>query len=303
MKKFVLVACGLLVAVMDMGGRNTESSQLTGPYLGQKPPGELPEAFAPSVIFSKNAVHGYIALTPDGGEIYWIFLPPDPKNPPAINVIKQVNGHWAKPGIMEFTREYGVGSLFLSPDGRQLFFTSKRPWPDSWGKQPSGNQLEAWKIWYVERAGAGWGEPKPLDRRINQNIMGVSSTLDGTLYTDGIKRTKRKNGQYAEWEQLGHPLDVGKILGGHPYVSPDESYVLFNRKWPGKFGYGIFVSYRTKDDRWTEPVNLLEKLGASRGGSQPIVTPDGKYLFCYSGGKFLWMDAKIIGDLKPKRLK
>jgi hypothetical protein len=48
---------------------------------------------------------------------------------------------------------------------------------------------------------------------------------------------------------------------------------------------------------------LLERLNAPRGGSQPVVTPDGKYLFYYAGGKFYWVNAKIIEEIKPKELK
>jgi len=290
-----------IIFVISSHAQQNDFPVLKGPYLGQKAPGELPEAFAPSIIFSENAVHGQIAFYPDGKEIYWIFHPATyGQNPPTINFIKRVDGQWTKPGILEFSKEYGAISICISPDGTKLFFNSKRLWPDSWGQQPPGNNLEAYKIWYVERVGLGWGVPKPLDQRINQNLGGVSSTNDGTLYTHGIKRIRIKNGKYTEWEQLGHPLDVGRILGGNPYVSPDESYIFFNKKWPSRFGYGIFISYRTRDDRWTEPVNLLEKLNAPRGGSQPVVTPDGKYLFYYSGGKFYWVDAKIINDLKPK---
>ena len=293
-----------LIFVLNGPAQQADFPVLKGPYLGQKPPGELPEAFAPSVVFSENAVHGQIAFYPDGKEIYWIFhLATYGQNPPAINFIKQVDGQWTKPEILEFSREYGAISICISPDGKKLFFNSKRPWPSSWSRQPPGNNLEAYKIWHVERVGLGWGAPKPIDRRINQNLGGVSSTLEGTLYTNGIKRIRIKDGQYTQWEQLGHPLDVGRILGGNPYVSPDESYILFNGKWPGKFGYGIFISYRTRDDRWTEPINILERINAPRGGSQPLVTPDGKYLFFYAGGKFCWMDAKVINDLKPGDLK
>ncbi len=274
--------------------------KLAGPYLGQKPPGTLPEPFVPSIIFNKSAVHGCIAFYPDGKEIYWIFHPPDyGKNPPAIQFVREVEGEWMKPEILEFSKEYGVMNISMAPDGKKLFFDSRRPWPPLWGKQPAGNTLEAYKTWYVERDGAGWGEPKPLDRRINQNIMGMSSTLDGTLYTHGIKRIRIKNGRYTEWEQLGPPLNVGRILGGNPFIGPDESYILFNRKWPGKVGYGICISYQTSNDKWTEPINLLERINAPRGGSQPVVTPDGKYLFYYSGGKFYWLDTGIIEDLKP----
>jgi len=305
--KYKALGIGILLSIIcgfQINAQNDDLPILKGPYLGQKPQGELPEPFAPSILVSENAIHGNIAFFPNGKEIYWIFHSPDyGQNPPAIHFVKQVDGIWTKPEVLEFSGEYGAGTISISPDGTKLFFNSKRPWPHSWGKQPSGNLLEAMKIWYVERIGDRWGAPNPLEKRNNQNIIGVSSTLDGTLYTHGVKRIRIKNGQYLEWDQLDHPINVGRIPGGNPYVSPDESYILFNKKWLGKFGYGIFISYRTKDDRWTEPINLLERLNAPRGGSQPVVTPDGKYLFYYAKGKFYWVDAKIIEELKTQKIK
>ena len=41
---------------------------LEGPYLGQKPPGKIPELFAPSILFSENPIHGQIAFYPDDAE-------------------------------------------------------------------------------------------------------------------------------------------------------------------------------------------------------------------------------------------
>ncbi len=302
--RFHRICVAVLVAIgwtSPIGAQEDGFPVLRGPYLGQKPPGELPESFAPSIISSENAVHGCIAFYPDGNEIYWIFLAEGPEeNPPVIHFVRQVDGQWAKPETLEFSREYGAANICISPDGKKLFFNSRRPWPDSWGRQPARNTLEAYKIWYVERVGSGWGTPKPLDQRINQDLGGVSCTNDGTLYTHGVRRIRFKDNQYLQPEQFGYPLDLGRISGGNPHISPDESYILFNAKWPGKFGYGIFASYRYHDDRWTEPVNLLEKVKAPRGGSQPIVTPDGKYLFSYSQGRFCWMDAGVINDCAPE---
>jgi hypothetical protein len=187
---FLSIICGF-----QINAQNDDFPVLKGPYLGQKPPGELPEPFAPSILVSENTIHGNIAFFPDGKEIYWIFHPPDyGQNPPAIHFVKQVDGIWTKREILEFSKEYGAISICISPDGTKLFFNSKIPWPDSWDQQSSRKNLETYKIWYVERVGLGWRAPKPLDQRINQNLMGVSSTRDGTLYTHGIKRIRLKNG-------------------------------------------------------------------------------------------------------------
>ena len=304
-RKIMILACFLsALSLAGLMSRDKEFPVLKGTYLGQAPPGESPQVFAPSVLFSKEAIHGQIAFYPDGKEIYWIFHAATyAQNPPLIHFVKEVNGRWTEPSVLEFSKDQGAIHISISPDGTILFFNSNRPWPKSWGSPPASNRLEAFKTWYAERIGSGWGEPKLLDPRTNQNLGGVSSTMEGTLYTHGIKRARIKDGRYAEWESLGPPLNLGRIPGGNPFISPDESYILFNAKGGNKFGYGIFVSYRTRDDRWTEPVNVLERINAERGGSQPLVTPDGKYLFYYAGGKFYWVDAKIIEDLKPKELK
>lgn len=187
LKKLTSASILLLIAAISITAQQTDSPKLPSPYLGQKPPGNLPETFASSIIFSDNAVHGHIAITPDGNEIYWIFLSPDyAKNPPAINFVKQVDGRWSMPRFLEFSKQYGAMTISISPDGKKIFFDSNRPWPDSWGRQPPLDKIEAYKTWYVERVGIEWGEPKLLEKRINQNLRGVSITNDGTLYTHGL---------------------------------------------------------------------------------------------------------------------
>ena len=275
------------------------SAVLRGPYLGQEPPGEAPQPFAPAILTAKGAIHGHIAFHPNGREIYWIFLTAaSVQAPPPIHVVREVDGGWTRPAILPFSKEHGADNFSISPDGKRLYFHSHRPWPAALGRQ-GATYFEAFRTWYVERVASEWENPTPLDRRLDQRLAGVSSTLDGTLYTHGIRRARLRDGRYAEWEPLGPPLNVGHVLGGNPFVSPDERYILFNGRWAGRPGYGILVSYQTGNGRWSEPVNLLERLGASTGGSQPSVTPDGKYLFYYAGGMFWWADASIIERLRP----
>jgi hypothetical protein len=268
-------------------------------YYNQAPPGGTPEMFAPEVFSLEKAVHGVIAFHPNCREIYWIlFSPTYGDHQPSIQYVTKTKGQWSEPMIFEHTREYGAMNMSISPDGERLFFASRRPWPDSWGKQPGPKSLESYKIWVCEREDSTWKQPRILDRRINQDLGGITSTLDGTLYTHGIKRIRCRNGRYSEWQKLSSPLNTGRIRGGNPFIAADESYILFNGKWPGVFGYGIFISFRLQDNIWTEPVNILQEAKAERGGSQPVVTPDGKYLFFYAAGHFYWMDAAIIETLR-----
>jgi tricorn protease-like protein len=41
----------------------------------------------------------------------------------------------------------------------------------------------------------------------------------------------------------------------------------------------LYVSYRLKDDSWSVPTNLGDKINSSAADWRPILSPDGKYLF------------------------
>lgn len=277
------------------------------PYLGESPPGTVPKPFAPHVIHLKDSIHGSIAFYPDGTEIYWTLYSHDSAaDPPMIMFVKEVEGIWTSPKTVPFCDEHGAGEISISPSGDRLYFGSRRPLPPSWGEQlrPGTREWGVGKIWFVERVGVGWGTPQILDKGVNKDLNGVSSTEDGTLYSSGIRRIRLDGGRFGQIEYLGPPLDIlkagGQFMGGHPFIAPDETFLLFNDRWPGHLGYAIFVSFRGPDDTWTQPVNVLQELGLERGGSVPVLSYDGKYLFYYAAGGFWWIDASVIGAIADR---
>ncbi len=274
------------------------------PYLGESPPGTVPKPFAAHVIHLDDSVHGSIAFHPDGTEIYWTLYPStSTADPPMIMFVKEVEGVWTSPEKAPFCDEHGAGEISITPSGDRLYFSSRRPLPPAWGEQlrPGTREWGVGKIWFVDRVDGAWGTPRILDREINQDLNGVSSTQDGILYSSGIRRIRPDGHHYEPIEHLGPPLDIlvpgGQFLGGHPFIAPDESFLLFNDHWPGHRGYGIFASFRRSDDTWTQPVNVLQELGLERGGSVPVLSYEGRYLFYYSAGGFWWVDASIIGAI------
>ena len=68
MKKLFPVTCMLLVAAITTIARQDDFPKLTGPYLGQQPPGKELKRFAPGIV---SPHHSSISVSPDGKEIYW----------------------------------------------------------------------------------------------------------------------------------------------------------------------------------------------------------------------------------------
>ena len=71
MKKIILIICLLQAAAISINARLAEFPKLTGPYLGQKPPGMIPEIFAPGIISQEEFIEFKGAFSPDGKEYYF----------------------------------------------------------------------------------------------------------------------------------------------------------------------------------------------------------------------------------------
>jgi hypothetical protein len=272
---------------------------LRGPYLGQKPPGERAELFAPGIV-STCTQHSSAYFSPDGKQVYFSRMLP---LPPVIMGMKEENGVWTKPRVIL----QGL-TPFLSPDGKKLYFSRN------------------WALWVSEKSGGGWAEPKNLGNVINfqKRQDGPSITNDGTLYFcsmygnhDGIYRAELADGLYVEREKLGSGINSGSV-DGMPYIAPDESFLIFTSFRSTSIGMSdLFISFRKGDGTWTTPRNMGPKINSESKEGYPYVTVDGKYLFFYSNresvlnknripdgpGNVYWIDAKIIQELKKDIMK
>ena len=261
--------------------------RLTGPYMGQTPPGYEPKRFAPGIV---SPSHCTITVSPDGKEIYWA-------TGTRIWSSRIQDGRWTRPAVVSFS---GQGSLslnddvpFLTPDNRKLFFTSRRP------LGPTAENKE--NIWYVERTPAGWSEPVPVSAEVNamQLHWQVSVSRYGTLYFGGtaegsyglldIYCSKFANGEYTK------PVNLGPVINSEngemmPCIAPDESFLIFYKVVQQR--PSLYISFRAKDGQWLPP-KMFERLSARVGA---ILSLDGKYLFFDNR----WVSAKIIEELRPK---
>jgi hypothetical protein len=244
------------------------------------------ELFLPGVV-STPLYERDIALSPDGNEIYFGVLGNDFS---AIAVTRWVDGRWPPPEIAPFSG--GPITMDLEPafstDGRRLYFLSTRP--DSGKAVKPGWAYQ--DIWYVERSGTGWGEPKNLGPPVNSDQPEFFPTQanNGALYfTRGVEghdesaiwRARWVDGHFATPEKLPPAVNCTASVF-NAAIAPDESFLLTcvtgKESKPG--GAAYYVNFHTRDDRWSDPVALGPAIGLpADGGISVSISRDGRILF------------------------
>ena len=145
--------------------------------------------------------------------------------------------------------------------------------------------------------------------------MRLTASSKGTYFFDEFKRdftgsirySRLVDGKYEEPKLLSKKINGGKSF--HPFIAPDESYLIFDGKREGGYGSSdLYISYRQKDGSWGEAINLGDKINTGAWEAGASVTPDGKYFFFnrnmgtdkYENVDIFWVDAKFIETLRPK---
>ncbi len=269
--------------------------QLSGPYLGQTPPDGMPKLFAPDLVASpiEDENHSSVTFSPDGKEIYW-------NKSNTLWKTSLVNDRWTKPAVVPFCREDSAvyDNPFITPEGKKMFFTSRRPGAVGIGKE---------NIWYVDRTASGWSGPQPVNSEVNamQLHWSVSVSNTGTLYWSGVGEDSKGKGDiyYSNYVsgKYSKPVNMGPAINTDaaescPYISPDETYIIFSRF--SQEGENFYISYKSSSGEWLPAAKIHDE----SEGVSPKISPDGKYFFFLGAGAegIYWMPAQFIETLRPK---
>jgi hypothetical protein len=220
-----------------------------------------------------------------------------------ILVTKVVNDRWTEPEIVPFSADAAHQEVepSIAPDGSRMFFLSDRR-PDGETLEPDERgQWANQKIWFVDRRGNGWSEPSILGPPVNSDSSEFfpSVTRDGTLYftrslpesrESYIYRSRFVDGTYQEPERL--PEQVNSTTSQYnAFVAPDESYLIVpvSGREDSFGGTDYYITFRTDDDRWSDLINLGERINSPQNGEfSPYVSPDGRFFFFMASRRIPW---------------
>jgi len=283
MKKLNLVNCLLLVAAIYVNAQQPDFPKLTGPYLGQKPPGKMPKMFAPGIIsVEENFEHSAAVFSPDNKEVFWCtninwYTEKKVAGNLRLYYMKIVDGKWTTPEIFPTTKDKRVERPVFSPDGKRLYFEYGRA---------TGNTDSDADIYFVERKGEGWSEPKPVSPLINSPAMERLHcvTADGSLYfsrdvmlsSEAMFVSRFVNGTFTKPEKLDRSYnseapELAMVFG------PNQEYRLI-AQMDDRYCY-VYVSYKNDDGSWSKRIKTPYECGGFLS-----LSPDGKYLFFLGDG-------------------
>jgi hypothetical protein len=269
---------------------NEEQPQWEGDYMGLIPPGLTPELFAPGFISTDDNVEFAGVFTPDGNEFY--FTRRISGKSSIWYTYKDEKG-WSDTAPAPFSSVYFEFEPFITTNGKYLFYGLAR-------HEPGMTANAQVPIWVLVRDADGWSEPRFFNAPINEGFaMYVTLAHNGNLYytgEDGIYVSRYDDGEYLTPERIGP--------GAHPFIAPDESYMLFDDTRSDTKGVSDFyIRFLLKDGKWSDGIWLGDTINSEYEERAPYITPDGKYLFFSrfegeSVGNIYWMDATFLQEFE-----
>jgi hypothetical protein len=284
---FILAAIVLLSMAGCHNGQK-DFPGLTGPYLGQQPPGMQPKIFAPGIVSDPGYFEWSGTFSPGGNEYY--FLRTSSNSQHQFLYSKLLEGKWTAPQQLAVVAEYQAGEPHITFDNQRLYFIWHHPVPPG--------QFGIPQYYFVDRTANGWSAPQYAGQG-----MFLSSSRDGQLYTtdmssrniDGntyLAKVTAVNGVFVNYERLAIQPQQG--FQAHPCIAPDGSYILFDVEG----GSYLFVSFKNPDGTWAQAIDLT-KHGFDPLAGGAYISPDGKYLFFALADDIWWVDITVIENMKP----
>lgn len=286
--RLILVISTLVISSMLLYAQPIPTDSL---YLGQIPPGKTPKIFAPGIISLAGRTEYGISISPDGKEMLFATgIWPNKRT----SIIEYKNNRWTNPVTVSFSKTRSAEEAIFSPDGKRVYYYAYNA-PNSFGGAD---------LCYSEKVDSVWSEPINLGSPLNtsEDEYHPCVVADGSIYFENspgqIYYSKYENGTFQPRVKLPSIFNEA-VAYGNPYVSPDESYFIFNSTRISGFGNNdLYISYKKNDGTWTNPKNLGNIFNTQSDENGSEITSDGLYMTYVSNNDIYWVSTSFIDSLR-----
>jgi hypothetical protein len=280
---FIFVGCDYSTQKSDLEEmlkdetRMKESQVYNCDYLREPLPGDRPVVFASGIISTAADEYAF-EISMSGKEMMFI------RNNKVMFVTKNNSGDWGKPYVAPFSGEYIDDESFFSPDGKKVFFVSRRP--------AAGSSFPV-NLWMSYKKDSTWAQPGVLKELIHiKNMHAPSIAASGNIYDDGITFFQWTGNKYIEAKK------IDSLKGMYPFIAPDESYIIYSSRKPDKYDSDLYISFQNYNGTWCKGIPLGNEINSTYNEGNSFVTADGKYLFFSRKFDVYWVSAKFIEEIK-----
>lgn len=192
-----------------------------------------------------NVWEARVTLSPDRNLALWAVGNVFAGERLIVLMAERRRGGWSEPVVAPFSGVYDDVDTVFSPDGRTVYFSSKRP------LQPGGQPLEFFDLWKVSYHPVhGFGEPRHLGGGPNSASDELYPSIDrrGNLYFgsnrdneqwDVWRSPRLRDGRFGPAVKLGTAVNTAEYWEYNPEISPDGKTLLFaSLSRPGGYGWG-----------------------------------------------------------------
>ncbi len=263
-------------------------------YFGQKPPGLIPELFAPNLVSMSGRHEFGISFSADLKEVYFSAVIVGQKV--AIYYSKLKDNKWSPIQRADFTKGEKDTEMkpFVSLKENKIYFTAYNA------------ETRSPKIWYVTRTKDSWSKAKRIESPINDDkVFCLNQGRTGGFYY--TNHAKHKMFYVTDINPKSEIEDLNIEFGTQGCISPSQDYLVVNarKKEYEQYKNDLYVYFKMKDGQWSKPVRFGEEINSSFSETVPSITPDGKYMFFSryneEGGlsNFYWVSTEVIEKLRP----
>jgi Tol biopolymer transport system component len=237
------------------------------------------KVFEPNLI-TNNDTFG-VTVSPDG-EMLLYTKAYNGRDTLRIFQSQKINGQWQKPELAFFADiKFKQIDPTFSPDGKTILYNTL---------ESAENSFD---VFAVHKTKTGWTKPEKLTNAINTKSSDFYATISLNKNIYFTRRTK-SNDIYVSYF-IDNKYQNAKLLEGtinsdmnesNPYISPKEDYIIFFSDKTGGLGdTDLYISFN-KNNKWSHPINLGNKVNSEIGEFCPSVDAKNK--------QFLFSRTKVV---------